>query len=109
MAVNNFFTDAVDSDITRSKDAIFTDLEGEVVIFNIKSGKYYNLNAMGSFIWKSIEQSTKISSVIEAVLSVYNVDRQRCENDVRSLMHNLYQAGLVEISSVKPVDAPDPQ
>jgi len=98
--------DISDVYFSRSKGQVSTDLQGEIVLLNVQSGKYYNLNPIGSFIWERIEQPTPLSAIIEAILSAYKVDRERCETDTRELLQKLVRAGLVEITPQKANDAP---
>jgi hypothetical protein len=109
MSSVDVFTDLTNINFTRSKDQVFTDLQGEIVVLNVKSGKYYSLNTVGSLIWREIEHPNTFRSIVNAILGEYNVESQRCEEDVRNLLWKLHQADLIEIHNVKPIDTPDLQ
>lgn len=85
--------------VARSADQVSTLLQGEAVILNVKSGKYYNLNPVGSRIWDLIEQPQTIISIIDAITTEYEVERQRCEADVERILQSMQSAGLVVIST----------
>jgi len=97
MAASNGFSHIINAQISRSIDQVSTELQGEIVILNAKSGKYYNLNAVGSRIWGLIEQPCTTLSIIEAILNEYEVDRQQCEDDVCKVLLAMQHSGLVEI------------
>jgi hypothetical protein len=93
------FTEALHMRFSRSKDQVFTDLNGEVVLLNVKTGKYFNLNPIGSVIWQMIAEPTSLSSIVSAITAEYDVDPQRCEQDVRNLLHKMQLVGLIHITS----------
>lgn len=85
--------------VARSADQVSTLLQGEVVILNVKSGKYYNLNPVGSRIWELIEQPATVLSIVDAITAEYEVERERCAADVVNILQAMRAAGLVQISS----------
>ena len=104
MVVPNVYSLMVNSKISRSTDQVSTELQGDAVILNVKTGKYFNLNSVGSHIWKLLEEPKSMLSIVEAILSEYDVERARCEEDVFNVLRKLQLAGLVEIAS----ESPDP-
>jgi hypothetical protein len=80
-----------------SSDQISSDLAGESVILQLKSGIYYGLNEVGSVIWQLINEPKTVQSLYDAVLAEYEVDTQTCENDVQVLLRDLLEAQLIEI------------
>ena len=65
-----------------TKDQVSCDLGGESVILGLKAGAYYGLNASGSFIWQMIQQPRRLAEVRDRMLSEYQVDSERCEQDL---------------------------
>ena len=88
----------INTNISRSPDQVSTVLQGEVVILNVKSSKYYNLNPVGSRIWELLEQPNGFISIVDAIIAEYNVERDRCESDVTNILRAMYEAGLIQIS-----------
>jgi hypothetical protein len=79
------------------KNQIFTDLDGEVVILNLKTGIYYGLNGVGSSIWYLIQHPKAISEIKDALIAQYKVEPDQCEKDLLALLDTLQDEGLVEI------------
>ena len=80
-------------------DQICCDLDGEAVILSLKTGTYYGLDQVGARIWGLIQEPKTITDVLHILLSEFDVDSVRCEQDLRLLLRNLSEAGLVEIGS----------
>jgi hypothetical protein len=85
------------SQVTAVKDQVSCDLAGEAVILNLKSGVYYGLNAVGARIWQLIQAPRTVASVWETLHSEYEVEPDRCAQDVMALLQALADAGLIEI------------
>jgi hypothetical protein len=86
-----------DTVVVASADQVSTSVNSETVLLHLKSGKYYSLNAVGVFIWGTLKDPISVTAVCEAVMAKYEVDRERCERDVRSLIASLCDAGFVEV------------
>ncbi len=82
--------------VVRGKDQVSADLKGEAVILNLKSGKYYSLNPVGTRIWELIESPQTIQQLVDAIESEYQVERERLKRDVFAVFAKLVGASLVE-------------
>lgn len=85
------------STIVVSKDQVSAELTGEAIILNSDSGIYYQLNAVGVTVWNSIQQPLSVKQIIESVLEEYQVEAARCEQDVLSVLHDMFSKGLIQI------------
>ena len=81
-----------------SKDQVSSDLGGgEVAILNLKRGTYYGLDAVGARIWDLIQEPRTIGEIRDALVNEYEVQRDRCESDLITLLQRLTDEGLVEV------------
>jgi hypothetical protein len=80
-----------------SENQVSCSLQGEAVILNYRSGVYYGLNPVGARIWELIQESKTAPEVHQDILGEYEVDPERCWNDVLRLLDELQQAGLIEL------------
>jgi len=78
-------------------DQVSADLDGEAVILNLESGVYYSLDQVGAHIWILIQEPRTVHEIRDAILDEYEVEPDRCERDIVSLLDQLADAGLVEI------------
>ncbi|NJM75617.1 MAG: lasso peptide biosynthesis PqqD family chaperone [Acaryochloridaceae cyanobacterium RU_4_10] len=83
--------------VVASPDQVSSDLAGESVILNLKSGTYFGLNEVGSSIWQLIQEPKAVCDICNAILEEYEVDAQTCESEVQALLEDLLAAQLVEI------------
>jgi len=87
-----------ESIVTVSKDQVACDMAEESAILDLKSGQYYGLNPIGTRIWALIQEPTSVVDILSKLLNEYEVDAERCENDLLTLLEELERKGLVEIS-----------
>ncbi|MEJ5364712.1 MAG: PqqD family protein [Desulfosoma sp.] len=80
-----------------SQNQVSTDLQGETVILDLKSGVYYGLDAIGTEVWRMIQKPRSVKSILEALLNKYEVAPDRCEMDLVSLLEDLHANNLVVI------------
>jgi hypothetical protein len=83
--------------VTAGADVVACDLVGASALLNMRSSVYYTLNPVGSRIWRLIQEPKSVSAICDDVVATYEVDRQRCCDDVLVLLRNLSNAGLIEI------------
>ena len=85
----------METQVSRSNEQVSADLEGDSIILNVNSGKYYSLNPVGARVWKLIETPISLENIHTALLNEYNVESERCKQDLFHLMQKLVDAGLV--------------
>ena len=88
----------VDSIIRAGPDQVSCDLGGETAILQLTEGVYYSLDAVGTRIWELIQQPIRVGELCDRIVGEFEVDRDRCENDLLELIRELRGAGLVEVS-----------
>ena len=85
--------------VVAAKEQISSDLAGEAVILDLKSGKYYGLNTVGASIWNLIQEPITIGDIRDAVLEEYDVETERCESDLITLIQKLAAERLLEFKN----------
>ena len=90
---------SLDSVVVASGELVSANLDGEVVILGFKSSSYYSLDQVGAFIWDLLQQSHKVSELRDAILSEYDIDVARCEQDLFHLLAELADKGLVDVTT----------
>lgn len=63
------------STVVTTKEQVSSDLAGEAVILNFKSGKYYGLNAVGSRVWNLIQELRTLNDIRNTPLPTLEADR----------------------------------
>ena len=83
--------------IVRGKGLLSSNVYGDIVLISIKSGLYYDLDEVGSFIWDVLEKPLPVTGIIEQVLLNYEIERSACEEDVMAFLRDLNDYNLLEI------------
>lgn len=81
---------------------LHTEVEKELVVLDTEAGVYYGIDGVGSRIWELLQEPRTITELQEAILEEFAVGPEQCEQDLRSFIDDLQEAGLVETR-----DAPD--
>lgn len=87
--------------LTAVSSAVSADLEEEAVILDTASGEYYGLNEVGARIWVLLQEPITFSALVDALLEEYEVDRNRCEEEVGDLLNRMEERNLLEFDPVE--------
>jgi hypothetical protein len=90
-------TISLDSTIAATSDQISCQLGADAAILNLKSGMYFGLDGVGATVWDLIAEPKVVNDILETLLERYEVDRERCQNDLLALLAELDRRGLIEI------------
>lgn len=86
-----------ESYIKRNNEVFASEIDEEVVMMNLKTGKYYGMDAIGSRIWELIEEKIQVKKVIETLLEEYDVSEEQCRKDVLAFFDELNAQNLVDV------------
>jgi hypothetical protein len=78
-------------------DVLVQETLDESVLLNIRTGQYFGLNAVGSRMWTTLTTSSSLRAACEALKDEYDIEAERLEHDVLSLVGKLTEAGLLEV------------
>ena len=86
------------SRIVAGKDQVSRDLAGEMAILNLEDGVYYSLNPVGASVWHLIQEPRTFAALRDALLDEYDVEAIRLESDLRTLLAQLAENGLIDVT-----------
>ena len=81
-------------------DVLASAFENELVLLNLRDGIYYGLEGVGTRVWSLMQRPIPIAEIRDMIVAEFDVDRARCEADLRVLLAALVDRGL---AVVKPV------
>jgi hypothetical protein len=84
--------------VVASSRQVSTDVEGEAVILNFDEGVYYGLDKVGARIWELLRSPLRVSELRDKIVAEYGVPPDQCEADLRALLSELAEAGLVDVA-----------
>ncbi len=88
--------------VARREGLSEAELDGELLGLHVERGTCYGFNGTATRIWKMIAQPTRLGALRDALVRDYDVDAETCERDLRDLLRELEQDGLVSIDAAAP-------
>ena len=88
--------------VVAAKEQVSCDLGGEAAILNVKSGIYFGLDPVGALIWNLLQKPQKVDAICGKVVDEYDVEPERCEQDLLGLLEELLAEGLIEVEDERP-------
>ncbi len=73
------------------------EVDGENVVLDLEDGVYYGLNPVGTQVWRRIQEPTSVGEIVTDLTDAYDVDYERCFDDVVSLLEDLAENGLIVV------------
>jgi hypothetical protein len=87
--------------LARPANLVASEIDGEMVILDIESGHFFQLNQIGSRIWEAIEAPTTMAELCRSMQDRFDVDQKTCRRDVNDFVAQLSQSGLVTIERAR--------
>ena len=81
--------------VSCSPDVLFRELEGEGVLLDLETERYYTLDDIGARMWHLLHEHEEVEAVVERLLDEYDVDETTLRQDLAELITRLSKAGLV--------------
>jgi hypothetical protein len=88
----------IESRVVVSKDQVSCDLEGEAAILNLKNSVYYGLDPVGARVWQLIQEPMTLAQIRDVLRAEYDVEASQLETDIRDLVEQMAEQGLIEIT-----------
>jgi hypothetical protein len=73
-------------------------IEGESVLLNLNSERYYGLDKVGTRIWTALGSTPSIQEAYDALLDEYDVAPEVLREDMKELIGQLVENGLLELA-----------
>jgi hypothetical protein len=80
-------------------DVATSDLHGELVLLNFETETYYGLDEVGARIVAVLTEKPSIERGVQTLCAEFDVEEERLREDVRRLIGELLDGGLVELRS----------
>jgi hypothetical protein len=82
--------------IVAASSQVSSTIRGDTVILDLESGTYFGTTAVGSEIWRFIQERRTFADVIEMVVVQFSVSLEQAELDTREFVEHLSEVGLIE-------------
>jgi hypothetical protein len=88
---------SVDAVVVRRGEPLTAAVDGELVMLDVQSSRYFGLDAIGNRIWDLIAQPRSVGDLCEMLQTEFDVPGETCRADVLAFVKQLEEAELVEI------------
>jgi hypothetical protein len=76
---------------------LVSQLAGETVLMNAVTGDYFGINVVGTKIWNLLAAPATLTSLVESLVTSYDIAPDQCENEVNVFLKNLESRKLLVI------------
>jgi hypothetical protein len=81
------------------QDVLVSNVEGESVLLNLNSERYFGLDEVGTRMLSVLTNSNSIQTAYDALLEEYEVENETLRDDLAELIDRLVDQGLLEVVS----------
>lgn len=81
--------------IMRNPDVPSTEMNGEHVVMDLTSGKYFSLQGTAGVIWQLLSAPQTEAELIAQLAKQYQIDETTCQNDTHPFLEQLQAKGLI--------------
>ena len=89
--------------LLRNSVVLWRELDGEAILLDPQEGCSYNLNKVGTLIWKLLDGTRGIEEIATTLCEAYEVEYPQALHDIEQLVNELHAHKLlIESESVTP-------
>ena len=88
----------LDTRVTVPQGVMFRDLDGEAVVLELESGRYFGLNETGTRMWLLLPEHGEVGPALRALLDEYDVTEDRLRTELLSFVEALVSQRLLLVS-----------
>ncbi|MDQ2714613.1 MAG: PqqD family protein [Chloroflexota bacterium] len=92
--------------LQRNTAVLWRELDGEAVLLDPALGCSYNLNRIGTLVWKLLDGGHSRDDIVAAICAAYEVEQAQARQDVDALLADLRQNNLLS-EQTTPVHSQD--
>lgn len=79
-----------------SDQVLVQDVDADLVLLNIETGRYFGLDPIGHRVWRLLDEFADTDEVFKALKRGYAVDEATLRKDLDELVNQLIDARLIE-------------
>ena len=83
--------------VVPSPNVLVQELDGESVLLNLESERYFGLDDVGTRLWQHLLEHRRLDRICQELHKEYDVDERCLRADVIRLVQELIDAGIVAV------------
>lgn len=80
-------------------EALAAEIDGEIVIMDVESGAYFNLDPVGAAVWRKLTVPTTVRSLCLALTEEYDAPLEVIQTDVIRLLEQMLELRLIAVTN----------
>ncbi|MCL4394694.1 MAG: PqqD family protein [Chloroflexi bacterium] len=88
---------SLQSKISIAENVLFREIDGESVILNLKTGKYFGLDEVGTRMWTHLAEHHQVEPALAGLAQEYQVDQEQLKRDLLELVDKLAAQELIRV------------
>ncbi len=85
--------------VTVPAHVMVREVQGESVLLNLNSERYFGLDEVGTRMWAALVASASVQAAYEVLLGEYDVEAEQLRQNLQELIAKLVENGLLEVRS----------
>lgn len=88
---------ALSNVVSACPDLLSTEVDGELVMMDLDSGRYIYLDRTGSAVWRELDQPRKVADLCQSLSERYEAPPGEIERDVLELLRLMADKNLIRL------------
>lgn len=84
-----------------SEDVTWRDVDEEMIVLHLPTGKYYTFNNTGHLAWKELADGKDTATITSEIMDKYDVDEKTAASDLDAFIQGLKEHNLITEKKVK--------
>jgi hypothetical protein len=80
----------------RSEQVMWREIDGQVVILDLRSSSYLRSNGTGARLWERLQTECRRDDLVDVLVSCYQIDPDVASRDVDAFLATLREGDLLE-------------
>ncbi len=80
---------------TINKDVAFREVDGSILLINLKSGLYYSFNPTATFVFRLLSRGMAVPEILREMCESYDVPEETARLDLDGCLVALVREGIV--------------
>lgn len=90
---------SIQSRVAINPDLLSTEIEGETVMMDVESGRYYALNAIGSRIWQDLAGPIDVEDLCRRLEDEYDAPPAVIRQDVLRFLNHMLEQRVIRVEA----------
>lgn len=84
--------------ISRADTVVATNLDDEVIMMSVESGKYFHLDDIATDVWSKLEEPASFGDVVAHLCEIYDVKLDQCRAQTADLIQQLADLNVLQVA-----------